>query len=107
MSEEKEMNKDSKEGPLERILALTGAIIPLGLNSLTMYSLMEKAGIYEPAQNSEAFIEGISAMFKYCSLNLPVVFCATAGGFVIGRYIGSKLDKLKRRKKLMQKKFNF
>ena len=82
------MNEDKKKEQsrtLEGILALTGSLGVLFLNSMTLYSLMDKAGIYE-AQTP-------ATMNAYVALNLPVAFSAATGAFVIGKYIGSWLDK--------------
>ena len=87
------MSEDKKR-TLEGILAATGALGVLFLNSMTMYSLFEKSGIYEriyaDACTNEA---GLWEMYQYTGLNLPVALCAMTGGFVIGQYIGKWLDK--------------
>lgn len=94
MSEDKtETNKD-KKGFLEGILALAGTIGVLGLNSMGQYWLLEKAGIYAGIYADTCANESaVRDMYKYLSLNIPVAFCAATGAFVIGKYIGSWLDK--------------
>ncbi len=96
MNEDKtETNKD-KKGSLEAILALAGTMGILSLNSCTVYSLLEKAGVYAQLYNSETQAAANSAIFQYVGLNLPVAFCAATGAFVIGKYIGSWLDKMRK-----------
>jgi len=94
MSEDKtETNKD-KKGSLEGILASTGMIGVLGLNSMGQYWLLEKAGVYagiyaDACANESALWD----MYKYVGLNMPVAFCAATGAFVIGKYLGAWIDK--------------
>jgi hypothetical protein len=83
-----------KNGSLEGILALTGSMSAITLNSLNQYWLFEKAGIYAKIYADACTNEaGLWEMHKYTGLNLPVALCAMTGGFVIGRYIGAWLDK--------------
>jgi len=102
------MSEDSKDkkGSLEGILALTGTLGTVFLNSMIMYSLMDKAGVYT-AETVE-YSHGIPVTFDtYTILNMPVAFCAATGGLVIGKYVGRWIDNLKNKKKLVQSEFDF
>lgn len=98
-------NKDKKIS-LEGILAATGALGTVFLNSMIMYSLMDKAGVY--TAKTVEYSHGIPVTFDaYTILNMPVVFCAATGGAVIGGYIGRWIDKLRNKKGPVQLEFDF
>ncbi len=102
-----EDNKDKdKSRTLEGILALTSSLGVLFLNSMTLYSLMDKAGVY--TAKTVEYSQGIPVtMDTYVILNLPVAFCAATGGLVIGKYVGRWMDNLRNKKRPVQLEFDF